>query len=57
MDWFKALQIGSTVVMGLLNASVDGRITTKEILDIGVEAAKALGYNIDETGIDVPVER
>lgn len=53
MEWLKYLNVGGVVVTGFLEASQDGKITIEEIIKIGTRAAMALGYSIQNEGIEI----
>jgi hypothetical protein len=47
MKWFKFIPVGLFVVSAFMEAvQEDGKISVKEILDIGIEAAKRAGYDV-----------
>ena len=48
MKWLKAIGLGLRVMNEFMDAAEDGKISVREILYIGIEAAESAGYAIED---------
>ena len=53
MKWIKGLRVGLMILNMLAEKSVDEKIGIADLLDVAVDAADMLGYDVEEVGINL----